>query len=405
MSIMRISELVTQATSKLHELGYAPRTTKYYVITWNQFEKFCATRGITEYDASLSADFLHGYLKEDETRPSIKAVTFQRKNGIMKMLYTFYTQGSWQKGRAFQPQPLSSNFIDFLSAQDAALVKKAYSQCSRETVREFCERFMRFLISQDIETLSQLTNTHISNYLLQFNGHAKSTIRGELSRFRQTLKSMYLLQYTAEDLSVYVPSYHLGQADSMTKIWKSDELAQLIDTVDNANPKGKRDLAFILFASELGMRSIDIRNLKLSDIDWEQCCVTFVQSKTGKTNKLPLSEKLGTAIIDYLRMRPQTASSYLFINLAPPYEQMARFNGAFQRYTRRAGIHVEPQAHHGLHSLRATLATRLLENDVAADVIVPFLGHSDQHSLHRYIRLDIENLRKCALSFEDGELI
>ncbi|MDO5845085.1 MAG: tyrosine-type recombinase/integrase [Methanocorpusculum sp.] len=321
------------------------------------------------------------------------------------MLDTFCAQGNWVKGRALQPQPLPLNFVDFLNAQDAALVKRAYSQCSRETVREFCERFMRFLVDQNIEALSQLTYTHISNYLLQFNGHAKSTVRCELSRLRQTLKSMYLLQYTTDNLATYIPLYHFGQADSMAKIWKSDELARLVDTVDNASAKGKRDMAYIMFASELGMRSTDIRNLKLSDIDWEKCCVTFVQSKTGKLNNLPLSEKLGLAIIDYMRMRPQTGSSFLFVNLTPPYGQMARFNGEFQRYVRRAGIHVEPQAHHGLHSLRATLATRLTENDVAADVIAPFLGHSDEHSLHRYIKLDIENLRKCALSFEDGELI
>lgn len=402
---MLLSELITKATSNLHALGYAPRTAEYFESTWNQFEKFCAGQGIKEYDGSLRNDFLRRYSTAEKESFSIRPATLQRKKGILKMLDTFYSQGNWLRGRSLQPLPLPSNFIGFLNAQDAALVKRAYSQCSRETVRDFCERFMRFLISQDIESLSQLTNAHISNYLLEFNGHAKSTVRGELSRFRQALKSMYLLQYTANNLSVYVPSYRLGQADSMAKIWKSDELARLVDTVDNASPKGKRDLAFIMFAAELGMRSTDIRNLRLTDIDWEQCRVTFVQSKTGKPNSLPLSEKLGTAIIDYLRMRPQTNSSYLFIKLTPPYEQMALFNGAFERYTRRAGIHVEPQAHHGLHSLRATLATKLLENDVAADVIVPFLGHSDKHSLHRYIQLDIENLRKCALAFEDGELI
>lgn len=34
-----------------------------------------------------------------------------------------------------------------------------------------------------------------------------------------------------------------------------------------------------------------------------------------------------------------------------------------------------------------------------------FLGHSDRESLGHYIRLDIENLRECALSFEDGDLL
>lgn len=73
---------------------------------------------------------------------------------------------------------------------------------------------------------------------------------------------------------------------------------KLLDTVDRASLTGLRDAAFITIASELGMRNRDILNLKLSDFDWEQCSVTFVQSKTGRVNTLPINEKTGNAIID-----------------------------------------------------------------------------------------------------------
>lgn len=402
---MQVSELVTKATSNLHALGYTARTAQYFISTWEQFLRFCSAKGITDYTSSLCDDFLSPDQQQRTDGTVFTKGTLQRKTGIMKMLDTFYTQGDWMKGRAFQPQPLPTNFEAFLDQQDAVLVKKGYSECSRETVRDFSERFLRFLVSENINALEQLASTNVAEYLLHFKGHAKSTIRCELSRFRQMLKAMYLLQFTTTDLAVHIPSYNLGQSDSLIKIWESNELSQLTNVIDNSNPKGKRDLAYITFATELGMRSYDIRNLKLTDINWERCCITFAQSKTGKLNTLPLNEKLGTVIIDYLRVRPVTDSPYLFVNLTPPYDQMRRFNGMFQRYVQRAGIHVEPQAHHGLHSLRATVATRLLEKDVAADVIAPFLGHSDQASLKNYIRMDIENLRKCALSFEDGELI
>lgn len=70
-----------------------------------------------------------------------------------------------------------------------------------------------------------------------------------------------------------------------------------------------------------------------------------------------------------------------------------------------AAVKVPIHAHHGLHSLRATVATKLLSADVSPDIIFSFLGHSDRESLGHYIRLDIENLRECALSFEDGDLL
>lgn len=163
--------------------------------------------------------------------------------------------------------------------------------------------------------------------------------------------------------------------------------------------------AFITIAAELGVRSKDICNLKLSDIDWELCSISFLQSKTGKPNTLPLSEKVGSAIIDYLHIRPQTKCEYLFVSLNPPYGKMKSIHSAFHRYVARSGVKVPIHAHHGLHSLRATVATKLLSADVSPDIIFSFLGHSDRESLGHYIRLDIENLRECALSFEDGDLL
>lgn len=87
------------------------------------------------------------------------------------------------------------------------------------------------------------------------------------------------------------------------------------------------------------------------------------------------------------------------------YGKMKSIHSAFHRYVARSGVKVPIHAHHGLHSLRATVATKLLSADVSPDIIFSFLGHSDRESLGHYIRLDIENLRECALSFEDGDLL
>lgn len=89
----------------------------------------------------------------------------------------------------------------------------------------------------------------------------------------------------------------------------------------------------------------------------------------------------------------------------PPYDKLQSFGTAFKRYVSRSGVKIPTKAHHSLHSLPATAATKLLDAGVSPDVIFSFLGHSDRDSLVNYIRLDIETLRECALSFEDGELL
>jgi len=172
-----------------------------------------------------------------------------------------------------------------------------------------------------------------------------------------------------------------------------------------SSPKGKRDNAIITLAAELGMRTADILSIKLSDFDWDTGSLYFSQSKNRKPQALPINEKVGIAVIDYLRVRPQTESEYLFVTLNPPYEKMPRFASSFIRYRNRTDIEVDKNAKHGMHSLRATAATKLLSANVSPDIIFPFLGHSDRETLDSYLRFDIENLRDCALSFKNGELI
>lgn len=158
-------------------------------------------------------------------------------------------------------------------------------------MRNYISVVMRYFQNAGITKLEELNSSHVSAYLLTLRGHAKSTVRCELSRLRKFLSYLYLLGYTSENLAPHVPEYRLGQAQSIIKIWESEEINAVLETVNRASPKGKRDYAFITIAAELGVRSKDICNLKLSDIDWELCSISFVQSKTGKPNTLPLSEK------------------------------------------------------------------------------------------------------------------
>lgn len=397
-----IKDLIDEGAAILKEQGYSIRSSEYTLLTWRQFQDFCNEKGYKIYSSSHKDEFT---AELGNCIPPLRPSTIDRKTGSMKMLDLLATKGSWEKGMLNPLQELLPEFSSVLDAQEEYLLKTGYSECTRETMREYISGVMRHFQNTGVTKLAELNGSHISAYLLTLRGHAKSTVRGELSRLRKFLSYLHLHGYTSENLAAYVPEYHLGQAQSMVKIWESDEINAVLETVDRTNPKGKRDYAFIIIAAELGVRSKDICDLKLSDIDWELCSISFVQSKTHKQNTLPLSEKVGSAIIDYLRIRPQTECEYLFISLNPPYGKMKSIHSTFHRYVARSGVKVPVNAHHGLHSLRATVATRLLSADVSPDVIFSFLGHSDRETLGHYIRLDIENLRECALSFEDGDFI
>ena len=76
----------------------------------------------------------------------------------------------------------------------------------------------------------------------------------------------------------------------------------------------------ILLASRLGIRASDIANLKLSDIDWDNNQLRFIQIKTGQPILLPLLADVGNAIVDYvLHGQPEKDIRNVFLTFRRPY--------------------------------------------------------------------------------------
>ena len=85
----------------------------------------------------------------------------------------------------------------------------------------------------------------------------------------------------------------------------------------------KRDTAVFAIAQSVGLRAIDIVNLKLVNINWNSHEIRFCQHKTGVELVLPLEPAVGNAIADYiLNERPKAQSEFLFVRARFPYGAM-----------------------------------------------------------------------------------
>ena len=132
--------------------------------------------------------------------------------------------------------------------------------------------------------------------------------------------------------------------------------------------------------------------------------IEFPQSKTGVSLTLPLIPAVGEAIIDYLRHgRPPTQHREVFLRLHAPFDplwtQSLWHIVAF--YRRRAGVRGPRNGGAGLHSLRHTLATRLLRAGVPLETISQVLGHVSSESTRVYTKVDLDALRGVALDPEE----
>lgn len=56
-----------------------------------------------------------------------------------------------------------------------------------------------------------------------------------------------------------------------------------------------------------------------------------------------------------------------------------------------------------MHTLRRSLATAMLENNIPVTVIAQTLGHGDLHTVGNYIRVSTKLLKQCAMEVSDYE--
>jgi integrase len=70
--------------------------------------------------------------------------------------------------------------------------------------------------------------------------------------------------------------------------YAKEEVLKIENSVDCSGRVGKRNYAVILLALRLGLRALDISNLKFSNIDWDNNVIELILVKTKRNLSLPL---------------------------------------------------------------------------------------------------------------------
>ena len=263
----------------------------------------------------------------------------------------------------------------------------------------YLERFFAFLKKRNISSLNTLSLKDVLDFMTSLDCYEKPTINHTMRAVRYYLKYCYENEFMEKEMFSKLPNPHYNRQSRLPSSYSADEVTKLLDSIDLGNPCGIRDYANILLIAGLGLRSSDVANLRFSNIDWEKEAIRLTQVKTGNPLELPLPEDVGGAIINYLKnARPKTDSDHVFVRQVPPYTD---FNpgavGALVRVRlQKSGIHLEGKKK-GSHTLRHSLASRLLEHKIPLPVISEILGHTTTETTMTYLRIDIGELKKCAL--------
>lgn len=398
--------IINGLEQEMLRLNYTEGSMRFYRRRWRMLLQFAQDRGENFYSERLGIDFVekHFNIFEKDFNRTLSQSETQELH-IIRMIGDFQLHSTIL--RRYYKHKEILNLPYFIAISDrfkSYCVSKDYSKVTIDHYIKQSARFMDYLASQSLASCQSINIILINNYIKTLAGYTYKTVEQNICSIRAFFRFLLEIGEVQIDFAAKTPMVQARKQTRIPSVWTADELRQLIAAIDRGSPKGKRDYAIILLACCLEIRCSDIISLKMENFHWEERKLVFVQSKTRTPLSLPLTHEVGWAVIDYLKYgRPNIDSPYVFIRHLAPFWLFSEDNSLTQIIKRYMELAHLPslKKRRGMHSLRHTMASTLLEQNTPLSTISEILGHTDPDSTAVYLKVNIAKLKECAISLEE----
>lgn len=175
------------------------------------------------------------------------------------------------------------------------------------------------------------------------------------------------------------------------------EMERVLAGPDVETPLGLRNRAMLELLYSSGLRSNEVRSLKLYDVNTAEREVVVREGKGGKDRVVPLGEVAARYVDLYVKeSRPKILGAkedpgYLFLGrLGRKMDPTSLNEHIVGRYVKKAGI----KKHITTHGLRHTCATHLMKGRASLRHIQALLGHKSLESTQIYTRVEVGDLKR-----------
>lgn len=387
-SVICWRELREGFRQNLESLGYSKRKLIDYSWVLNKIERFIFDHGLTGYFSEIGDSVL------SETK-SQYCKGSQRLIRIVVYRLNDYSSGKFKISHSEAKRTqCPEQFAETLHRHIGHLRKLERSESTIKQSVHYCTQLLNYIDLQGVRNLSDVTTVHIYGAFID----SKSNKSCWATFCRGFLTFLHKSGIHGTDLSAAIPTTRRPQP--LPSTYSKPEIEKLLSSIDRSIGLGQRNYAIVLLAARFGMRSSDIANLKMADVNFRSKTLSFVQVKTSVPQRFELLPEIEGALHCYLtNTRPESGDPSLFLrNVAPFIGIQASAVATFVGHQfRKAGIPTTGKKH-GPHALRMTLASDLISEKVPYTVVAKILGHESDGALKNYVRLDVESLRSCSLA-------
>ncbi|WP_067474316.1 site-specific integrase [Nocardia amamiensis] len=395
-----LSVLVSGLENELQRLGYKDSTLVWYRGCWRRMRKYFAARGIEEFslDAAMTwVDDACGFFAKERAGTLSQTDVYLFRVAAMLEDYRVH-------GAVLRRYSRSVNKLDPAGTRTVERFQDHLRASGRSvsTVRTYGTLAGEFLAFTGTRGgLGCCDAAMIGAFVATLTGYQFKTVEQKLCAVRSLLRFAAAAGLVDGACLEAVPAVRSARQARIPSVWDPGEVAAIVEAIDRDNPCGKRDYAIILLITRLGLRGVDIKRLEFADFDWPGNRLFVTQAKTGHRVVLPLLKDVGWAVIDYIRHgRPDCEHPQVFVrHTAPigPFSDQDHLHQILVKHARAAHVRVSEKRRHGMHSLRHSLATRLMEAGTPVEQIADVLGHQSVESTGVYLKSSLSLLAKCAL--------
>jgi site-specific recombinase XerD len=393
-----LTQLIGDAKSQLELLNYANGTQKQYALKWKHFSEYAEKKGENYFSQELGCAFLKNYYGINTDKKLSSSQAFKVRT--ITILGELQEQNCFFKCHQKKGKQPPVQFHDILKIYGKLQLKNKISKQTIDSKNIILTRFLNFLDKQGVSDIKELTAHEVLAYLQTLGRYSSNSRSGILFTLRKFLFFLHSEGVVKEPLNDLFPVIFSYKYERLPSYYSTDEVHAILCQVDRKTEFGKRDYLILLLAVQFGMRAGDIRQLKFKEIKWSRKTIEIIQKKTNKPLQLPITEEFKYALADYIKdSRPKVDDPHIFIRHRAPFQPFANQNTFYHVINKHmilAGIQLNGRKH-GLHSMRHSTASHLLQNNTPYPVITAILGHENTSTTKLYLRIDIQQLRTVAL--------
>ncbi len=261
-----------------------------------------------------------------------------------------------------------------------------------ENIRRFWSGHLRmwhfFVEERNVQELKDLKRQHVLDYVDHRlgEGYSVSGVNNDLRNFHTFLVFLQESGYSVPQSLLRIPG--LKQPDPLPRYLTDEQVKKLREEVEQNVQEAKlashRRLALLVRAAfyllwQGGMRTGEVEELRLEDLDLPQKRLSVRDGKGKKDRTVYLTETAIHALQEYLAVRGEGSGDHVFLYRNAPLKKDI-LRDRLKYAGEQVGVKVYP------HRLRHTCATQLLNVGCRVTSIQRFLGHKELGTTMIYAR-------------------